>query len=168
MIMDIRSHKTAPASLKPRQHSDLGSKPVHLKKLCVGVKNPEELAQWQALRQARGERLFHRTRNFPRRGDAIVNEGALYWIISGYFAVRQDIVALEPVSAFDPLKQIYQSYCDIVFAPLLYRVRPLPHRPFQGWRYLEDADKPADTELLGNLPPLPPEMERELLHLGVL
>jgi hypothetical protein len=48
-------------------------------------------------------------------------------------------------------------------------VEPRPCRPFQGWRYLTDADKPRDiTASGGELAAMPEEMRRHLAELGLL
>jgi hypothetical protein len=48
-------------------------------------------------------------------------------------------------------------------------VEPRPCRPFQGWRYLTDADKPRDIAAAsGDLAAMPEEMRRHLAELGLL
>ena len=56
---------------------------------------------------------------------------------------------------------------DRDFVPALVRTRPVPKRPFQGWRYLKPEDAPAD--LSGSADgTLPVELESELSELGLL
>ena len=49
-------------------------------------------------------------------------------------------------------------------------VRPVPRRPFQGWRYLADDDVPADlTSAKGDqVAEMPQKLRRELAELGLL
>jgi hypothetical protein len=48
-------------------------------------------------------------------------------------------------------------------------VEPRPCRPFQGWRYLADKDKPRDISgRSGDLGIMPEAMRRELAQLGLL
>ena len=54
---------------------------LHLVKLCVGVSEVQELADWQELRLKQNRRLFHVTRMVPRRRAEILDGGSLYWVI---------------------------------------------------------------------------------------
>ena len=45
---------------------------------------------------------------------------------------------------------------------------PMPRRPFQGWRYLSEADAPADLEGDGSATAMPGELARRLREFGVL
>jgi hypothetical protein len=118
---------------------------VHLVKLCVGVDSVQELKAWQterlnSLRKAgkRGE-LCHRTLQAPRRRDDVLNGGSLYWVIKGFILARQGILDLRPDRKDDGT-----ACCGIVLAEELIATRPQARRAFQGWRYLELADAPAD------------------------
>jgi hypothetical protein len=147
---------------------------IHLIKLCVGCDSITDLAEWQAqrMREYRRRRsktvLHHRTRSMPRRREEILTGGgSLYWVIKGIVLVRQRITGLEPVSGEDG-----QTYCQIQFDPTLVMTVPTPRQAFQGWRYLEPKDAPADIGPFdlhsdsGALPP--PEMLVELRNLGLL
>lgn len=144
---------------------------VHLLKLCVGIEDPEELRQAQArrLEQARaaGETapvLQHLTRSFPRRRAELLDGGSLYWVIRGVVRVRQRLVDLREVE--HPERG---TCCAFVLDPDPVLVRPRPHRAFQGWRYLEDADVPPDDDGTAvDAGHLPDEMARELRELGLL
>jgi len=143
---------------------------LHLIKLCVGAASIEELADWQAARAAEqkkaGEkpRIFHTTFQMPKRGKELLDGGSLYWVIKGTVQVRQKLIGLEQGSKADG-----SSCCLILLDPALVPVRPVPRRAFQGWRYLDAADAPAD---LGRgskqLAELPPKMRRELAELGLI
>ncbi len=98
----------------------------------------------------------------PRRADEIVGKGSIYWVIAGAVRCRQLIVGLEP-----DVDSEGRGYCDIVLDADIIRTAPHPRRPFQGWRYLEPKDAPAD--LAGEGEDLPPEgMAEELAKYGLL
>lgn len=143
---------------------------LHLIKLCVGCGSIEELLEADrrdiAAQKAAGRKpeLIHRTRQLPRRAEAIVPGGSLYWVIKGAIQVRQPLLELRPVEDAEG-----NSACDIVFSERLIPVRPTPRRAFQGWRYLETADAPPDLfrrELAEGL--VPASMRRELLELCLI
>ena len=137
---------------------------LHLKKLSVGSTSLEELDRWQAMRLENEGELKHVTRNTPRRGDEILAGGSIYWIIKGVMCVRQNITELRPVEREDG-----KPACAIVLAPGLVAVEPRRVRIFQGWRYLEGRDAPADIVLSGGGDAgLPPAMMAELRELGIL
>ena len=145
--------------------------PVHLIKLSVGAESIEDLGQWQAQRlaaqKAAGEkqpRLAHRTFQTPKRRDDLLAGGSIYWVIKGLVQARQRLVDLT-----EGTKDDGSPCCLIVLDKTLVPVRPVPRRPFQGWRYLDAADVPADLkpgeEGIGALPP---KMRRELAELGLI
>lgn len=143
---------------------------VHLVKLCVGIDSVQDLRDWQikrlaALAQA-GEtpELCHRTMQTPRRRDDVLDGGSLYWVIKGAIIARQRIVDLKEATKDDG-----RRCCGIVLDPELVTTRPHPRRAFQGWRYLEAADAPADTlalEAAGD--DMPPGMREELHELRLI
>lgn len=145
---------------------------LHLMKLCVGVGSIEELAERQRRvlerssggGKADGARLVHTTRMTPKRRDALLDGGSLYWVIGGVIRVRQRLVDIAPFTDGAGVRR-----CHLVLDPELVPTRPQRRRPFQGWRYLEPADAPPDldrgTAVSGDLPP---EMAAELAELGLL
>ena len=144
--------------------------PLHLVKLCVGCESIEDLAAWQAERLARmkqaGQKpeLSHRTFQTPKRRAELLDGGSLYWVIKGVIQVRQPIVDLG-----EGRKDDGTPCCLIVLENRLVPVRPVPRRPFQGWRYLDAADAPADlTGANAQIADMPPAMRRELAELGLL
>lgn len=137
---------------------------VHLRKLCVGVESVEQLEQFQVRRLKRGGSLHHDTRMMPKRRDEILDGGSLYWVIKGLIQVRQPITDITP-----EVDESGRGFARLHLAPDLLRVVPRGQRPFQGWRYLEAADAPADLAEDGaGGEGLPAEMQAELRSLGIL
>ena len=143
---------------------------LHLIKLCVGASSIEELADWQKARAAerkkagRSPRIFHTTFQTPKRDAELLDGGSLYWVIKGTVQVRQRLIGFEQGKKSDG-----SPACLILLDAALVLVRPVPRRAFQGWRYLDAADAPAD---LGRgdkqLAELPPKMRRDLAALGLI
>ena len=140
---------------------------LHIIKLCVGVDSLEELADWQKKRLAERKKkklplvLQHVTRMTPKRADEVLDGGSLYWVIKGQIAARQKLVALKPV------QKEGKPHCALVYEPKLIPVMRRHHRPFQGWRYFDPKDAPADVRDVkaGNLPE---KLKLELAELGLL
>lgn len=136
---------------------------LHLLKLCVGVSEVSELADWQERRRRENARIFHVTRMIPRRRDEVLDGGSLYWVIRAKITVRQQIIDIEPFTDVDGINR-----CRLVFDPELVLVKPVPKRAFQGWRYLKADDAPADLGKQNGDADLPVEMRLELAELGLL
>ncbi len=137
---------------------------VHLKKLSVGSASLASLREWQAARLAAGMELIHLTRNTPRRAREVLDGGSIFWVIKGVMCARQPITELRAMQRADG-----RPACGIVLAPSLIAVEPLQVRIFQGWRYLESKDAPADTPARASTSDaMPIEMEAELRELGLL
>lgn len=143
---------------------------LHLVKLCVGIGSVEELADWQRgrlqslQRSGAPQRLFHSTFQTPKRQAEVLDGGSLYWVIKGAVQARQRIIGFE-----DGHKPDGSNCCLILLDPELVAVRPVPRRAFQGWRYLDSADAPADLGRAGkDAAAMPPQMRRELAELGLL
>ena len=144
---------------------------LHLIKLCVGCDSVEELAEWQAERlvQMKRERqkpeLFHRTFQMPKRRDDLLDGGSLYWVIKGIVQARQKLADLR-----EGLKPDGSPCALLMLDRKLVAVRPVPRRPFQGWRYLSPDEAPADLkggkgDQIGEMPP---KLKKELAALGLL
>ena len=139
---------------------------LHLTKLAVGIKDTDHLREVQTQRARQHGRLWHRTRNFPRRGNEVIDGGSMYWVIAGTMLVRQRIVDIVED------QRDYQTPCtslilDAGLVPLVGRVT----RAFQGWRYLDSDDAPPDLPALGavmGLESLPVSLQRELRALCLL
>ena len=50
--------------------------------------------------------------------------------------------------------------------PELISVLPVPRRAFQGWRYLQTSDAPADLTAAGDAADLPASFRAKLLDIG--
>ncbi|MEM7196929.1 MAG: DUF1489 domain-containing protein [Pseudomonadota bacterium] len=147
---------------------------LHIKKLCVGAEDISDVIVWQTSKTARGTPITHVTRNYPKQADILLQNGSLYWVIKGYFQLRQSIAALERTPIMVPEKGIVQNFCTIVLDKQLWRVEQRPHRPFQGWRYLQGKDAPRDiapidvSSIDALNTQMPVAMEQELIKIGVL
>jgi len=133
---------------------------LHLVKLCVGVGEISELADWQKRRRRDKKRVYHVTRMRPRRSDELLDGGSLYWVIKGVIRVRQRIVALTPETDEEGDRR-----CVIAMDHALVPTEPRPQRPFQGWRYFDPDDAPPDRR---GADELPAKLVRELRALGLL
>ena len=143
---------------------------VNLVKLCVGITTINQLEQLQSMR--RGEYVkagrppvnIHITRNKPKRSKEIINSGSLYWVIRRQIRVRQKIIRIDDIEDAEGRKK-----CCLVLDSDLIKTEHRAYRPFQGWRYLEQSDAPADlsnNQKAGS--EMPSEMEEELRDLGLL
>jgi hypothetical protein len=143
---------------------------VHLLKLCVGVDTVQELKDWQDERLKRLKRagktteLCHRTLQAPRRRDEVLDGGSLYWVIKGVILVRQRILDLRPDTKDDGV-----ACCGIVLDPELVATRAQARRAFQGWRYLQASDAPADLRVVGEADgDMPKAMRADLRELRLI
>jgi hypothetical protein len=140
---------------------------VHLVKLCVGADGVGDLLAWQAERMRAAEAEgrpplpVHVTRMWPKREAELLAGGSLYWVFRGLVLCRQRILSLAPCRGADGIER-----CAITLDPVAVRVRPVPRRPFQGWRYLPAAEAPPDLEP-GEGPDLPPKLAAELAEIGI-
>ena len=141
---------------------------LHLIKLSVGSGSVETLARWQRQRLEAQGRLWHRTRMMPRRAEALLDGGSIYWVIKGLARARQRILGIERVTDDEG-----RAATLLLLDPELARTWPQPWRAFQGWRYLAPEDAPPDLAQAvdgaeGELAEMPPEMLVELRELGLL
>ncbi|MBT5459163.1 MAG: DUF1489 domain-containing protein [Rhodospirillaceae bacterium] len=143
---------------------------VHLVKMAVGIESFEHLTDVQADRVRRAEEtdgkgvLRHLTRNTPRRSDEVLDGGSIYWIIKGYIRAHQRITGFGEATGRNG-----RPRCALILDPKLVRTELLPHKPIQGWRYMEPAGVPEDlTSRAMEKTSLPDEMAAELRALGLL
>ncbi|MEM1316792.1 MAG: DUF1489 domain-containing protein [Pseudomonadota bacterium] len=134
--------------------------PLNILKLSVGTESLEDLQRFVAHRQRTGT-SFHTTRMVPKRIDELLDGGSLYWVIKGHVQARQTLTNIEPFTSADGIRR-----CRLHLAGELIPTRWVPRRPFQGWRYLVEADAPPDLQ--AGETALPAELQNELADLGLL
>jgi hypothetical protein len=141
---------------------------VHLIKLCVGAESLDDLREWvaesslDAIANGLEPHSFHTTRMVPRRMADLLEGGSLYWVIKGQVAARQKLLDIVEFTDTDGIGR-----CRLILGPEVIETMPQPRRPFQGWRYLEPKDAPADLFGEGQAE-MPAELKRELAELGLL
>ncbi|CTQ31436.1 DUF1489 family protein [Jannaschia rubra] len=139
---------------------------INLIKLSVGSETIEGLTAWQADRRAKAAdgNPRHVTRMWPKRGDEVLDGGSIYWVIKGAILCRQPILRFDEVVRDDGIRR-----CGLILRPGLIPVVPVPKRPFQGWRYLNPEDAPADMDPARAAEArLPAELSVALAEIGVL
>lgn len=131
--------------------------PLHLTKVAFAIDHVDQLAERLAACHAAGESLT--TRYLPKRV-AELQGGSLFWIL------KHRLVARSPILGFGEAEG---GRVAIHLGPKLVLVEGRPKRAHQGWRYLEDADAPADLGGEGSgADELPPRLIGELMALGLL
>jgi hypothetical protein len=133
---------------------------LHLIKLCVGAATPEELRAWLAERAKLGHRPVVHTRQTPKRAAEILHGGSLYRVFKGVILIRQRVLAIDTVG------EGVQRRCEILLDEAMIPTEPHPRRAFQGWRYLEPKDAPADLGQAAD-GDLPIELAQRLREAGV-
>ena len=148
----------------------MSESPVNIVKLAVGVQSVEELAliQRRFLNQAETATngFYHSTKLMPKKHEAIVKSGSLYWVIKGVICARQKIVAITKQEDSDGIKR-----CKIFLNDTIIKTTPIRKRPFQGWRYLKRNKTPADIvdPVTGTFDDdIPLEVQQKLLEVGLL
>jgi len=144
---------------------------VNIVKLAVGVQSVEELAliQRRFLNQSVNQEnncFYHSTKLMPKKHEAIVKSGSLYWVIKGVICARQKIVAITKQVDSDGIKR-----CKIFLNDSIVKTTPIRKRPFQGWRYLKKNKTPADivNPVTGTFDDdIPLEVQQQLLEVGLL
>ncbi|KNG94476.1 DUF1489 family protein [Pseudaestuariivita atlantica] len=114
---------------------------LHLIKLSVGSESVDSLQAWynsRACRQVDGQPC-HITRMWPKREAELLDGGSIYWVIKGVLQARTRLLGFEEVIGADGIRR-----CAMMIDPKVIRTETALKRPFQGWRYLNDADAPAD------------------------
>lgn len=140
-------------------------KTINLVKLSVGTDSVEHLQSYRArlIREGGPEQPRHVTRMWPRREAELLNGGSIYWVIKGVILCRQRVLRLDEVIGDDGIRR-----CAIVMAPEIIRTEAAVRRPFQGWRYLEPLDSPADLAKGSKAQDdLPVELMTALAEIGV-
>ena len=138
---------------------------LNLIKLCVGAEKVQDLIDWQKTPRARGPDGMprHVTRMWPKRAEEILAGGSMYWVIQGVLQARQRIIGFDEKIGTDGIRR-----CGICLDPEIIRTEPVRRRPFQGWRYFDPADVPADlTGARAADLSVPPKLMAALAEIGV-
>lgn len=143
---------------------------VNIIKLVVGISDLKELSILQRAYVVDYDgqpAVMVRTRFQPKKAEEILkSEGSLYRVIKGRIQCRQKILGFEDIITADKGRQ-----CAILVDTDIIQTVAQTHRPFQGWRYLKQADTPADRGLYVSgavQDPVPKDMEDDLKNLGLL
>lgn len=142
---------------------------VHLIKLVVGVDDLDQFLEIQnnSIVDYNGEPANAvRTRYKPKRGAEVLDGGSLYRVIKNKICCRQKVLGFESIESADKGTQTL-----IMVEPTIIQTISTPKRPFQGWRYFENAAVPRDRGVyLGDnqRDEVPEDMEKELKEMGLL
>jgi hypothetical protein len=110
--------------------------PLHITKVAFGATGVDHLAERLLMRAEAGP-VFLTTRYLPKRHEEIAGQGSLFWII------KHQLIARSPILQFGEAEG---GRVAIHIDPKLILTQARPKRAHQGWRYLEDADAPADLD----------------------
>ena len=130
---------------------------LHLTKVAFACRDLDALQRRIAARSAGGE-LRVATLRRPKRASELVG-GNLYWI------VKHRLVAGIEILRFDDRND---GRIDIVCSADLIAVSPVPRRPHQGWRYLEDVNAPGTEDDGSGLGQLPARLYGKLASLALV
>jgi hypothetical protein len=131
---------------------------LHLIKLVVGCDTVEDLIAWRTPQA--GEPWILKTRQTPKRAAELLDGGSVYRVFKGLVLCRQRILDINTVGEGQAAR------CHVTLDEEVVRTQPLPRRPFQGWRYFEGKDAPADLAAPGEAGAAPQELAIKLRELG--
>lgn len=118
--------------------------PLNLTKVAVGCASVDALKNRIARRVTVGGEVRVPTRMRPKRANELIG-GQLFWIVKHRIVASLEIRAIADRS---------DGRIDIVCAPDLAILTPIPKRAHQGWRYFElEQAVEADETGVGELPP---------------
>jgi len=145
--------------------ANFGGGPLHLVKMAVGASDVEELRRFRAQRFAERGVSWVYTRNHPRRSEAVLDGGSLYWVVKGQIRARQRVTGFRSERDDNG-----RAYCLILTDTEFVVTLPRAFRPFQGWRYLLPSDVPKDAPggPGGDFTAMPDHMLSELRELGLI
>jgi hypothetical protein len=131
---------------------------LNIIKLVVGCDTVEDLIAWR--RPQAGEPWILRTRMTPKRAPELLDGGSVYRVFKGLVLCRQRILAIDTVGEGQAAR------CHMTLDEQVVLTQPLPRRPFQGWRYFEGKDAPADLGRPGEAPDVDQALAAKLRELG--
>lgn len=114
---------------------------LNLMKLCIGIKNLDDMRAWQSRQIEEVAYPFHRTLNHPKRVAELLDGGCMYWVVGNKFLVRQRFVDFKQGVNSDG-----KSFCEMRFDRNLIPLIPRSKSPFHGWRYLSSENAPQDFD----------------------
>lgn len=132
--------------------------PLHISKVAVGCGSVDALRLRQQARLRDGHVPIV-TRFRPKRADELIG-GSIFWIIRHRLVMRQAILGFA--------EREEDRRTIIRLDPLLVAVMAQPRRAHQGWRYLSDADAPADLDGSDGVGKLPSVLAEELAALALI
>lgn len=144
--------------------------PIHMIKLVVGVDDLDHFAEMQAHHivdyDGQPANMVY-TRFKPKREQEILKSGgSIYRVIKNRIQCRQEIIGFEMIETKDKGTQ-----CTIMVKPQIIQTVSQAHRPFQGWRYFDEATAPKDRGPYNGVAsddPIPEDMEDALRDAGIL
>lgn len=138
---------------------------LHIIKLVVGIDELEPFARWQEknFMLHKGQKVnVTYTRYKPKRAAEIIDSsGSIYRVIKGRILCRQKIISFEIEEDNKRGK-----HCLILTDTEIIRTCPRPHRPFQGWRYMEEKRIAEDVGSYVLKEQQPLSFEEELKEFG--
>ena len=131
--------------------------PLHITKIAFRSESPATLRAWL---ESHADEARITTRYLPKRVEEMAG-GSLYWIHGHMLVGRSPILGFEETG---------QGRYWVRLEPRLIPVRGKAKRAHQGWRYLEDADAPADLNdgEADDLDAMPAALLGELSKLGLV
>jgi hypothetical protein len=131
---------------------------LHLIKLVVGCDTVEDLIAWRT--PQKGEPWILKTRQTPKRAAELLDGGSVYRVFKGLVLCRQRILDINTVGEGQAAR------CHVTLDEQVVLTQPLPRRPFQGWRYFEGKDAPADLAAPGDAGSVPQDLAVMLRDIG--
>jgi hypothetical protein len=131
---------------------------LNIIKLVVGCDTVEDLIAWR--RPQAGEPWILRTRMTPKRTAELLDGGSVYRVFKGMVLCRQRILEINTIGEGP------EARCHMTLDETVVRTHPLPRRPFQGWRYFDGKDAPADLDGLAEAGAVPQDLAVKLRELG--
>lgn len=131
---------------------------LHLIKLVVGCDTVEDLIAWRT--PQKGEPWILKTRQTPKRAAELLDGGSVYRVFKGLVLCRQRILDINTVGEGQAAR------CHVTLDEQVVLTEPLPRRPFQGWRYFEGKDAPADLASSGDPGSVPQDLAVMLREIG--
>lgn len=134
--------------------------PLSMTKVAYGAQSLDEIRGWFAQggpNEDGGAVTRLTTRYLPKRHAEMIG-GSVYWILKHQLVARSEILGFAEAT---------EGRVAILISARLALVHPRARRAHQGWRYLEEADAPADLAEGEDGAVLPGHLAHELARLGL-